>query len=139
MLLLEILKWSFRGAGWRPWFRFLNAVAGSLFLFTCWIYFCILFIVAGVVCELNSVKHSPRTSALKKTDRRDALAAAPGDRRRRSAPTPTGAAAMAPAAPPRGCRPGPAAFAVAYVAGEGCHWRRAGAGRGGPAQRGLRC
>ncbi len=39
-------------------------------MFTCWSYFCILFILAGVVCELNSVKHLSRTSAMKKTDRR---------------------------------------------------------------------
>ncbi len=30
----------------------------------------VLFILAGVVCELNSVKHLSRTSAMKKTDRR---------------------------------------------------------------------
>ncbi len=38
------------------------------FLFTCWSYFCILFILAGVVWKLNCVKHSSRTSAM--SDRR---------------------------------------------------------------------
>ncbi len=49
-------------------------VSGSLFLFTCWSYFGILFILAGAVCKLNSVKHSLRTSAMKKTDRDGPLA-----------------------------------------------------------------
>ncbi len=48
----------------------MNAVSGSLFLFTCWSYFCILFTLAGVVCELNSFKRSLRTSAMKKIDTR---------------------------------------------------------------------
>jgi hypothetical protein len=33
-------------------------------------YFCIFFILAGVVCVMNSVKHSSCTSAMKETDRR---------------------------------------------------------------------
>ena len=48
--------------------RILNAVAGSV---ACFMLsssnFCILFILAGVVCELNSAMHTSRTSA-KKTD-----------------------------------------------------------------------
>ena len=48
----------------------LNAVAGSV---TCFMLsssnFCILFVLAGVVCELNSAMHTSRTSA-KKTDGR---------------------------------------------------------------------
>ena len=46
----------------------LNAVAGSVacFMLTS-SNFCILFILAGVVCELNSVMHTSRKSG-KKTD-----------------------------------------------------------------------
>ena len=35
----------------------------------CWSNFCIFFVLALVVCELNIVMRSSRTSAMKKTDR----------------------------------------------------------------------
>ncbi len=36
----------------------------------CWSNFCILFVLARVVCELNIVMRSSRTSAMKRTDGR---------------------------------------------------------------------